>query len=118
MRFLSLLLFMGLAWGQNNCNADDGTEGIELWGICYSIENTTEISENGWIIGEIPPEIGNLTNLESLSLHNNELTGSIPSEIGNLLNLNFLNLRFNQLTGLIPSEIGNLSNLDYLNFAP
>ena len=46
---------MGLAWGQNNCTADDGTEGIELWGICYSIENTTEISENGWIIGEIPP---------------------------------------------------------------
>ena len=26
---------MGLAWGQNNCTADDGTEGIELWGICY-----------------------------------------------------------------------------------
>ena len=102
-QFLLFLLFIGLAWGQDNCTADDGTEGIELWGICYSIENTTEISENGWIIGEIPPEIGNLTNLESLSLlYNDELTGSIPSEIGNLSNLNSLNLSLNQLSGNIP----------------
>ena len=31
-------------WYENNgCTADDGTEGVELWGECYSIENTTEI---------------------------------------------------------------------------
>ena len=36
------LLLIGLAWGQD-CTADDGTEGVELWGECYSIENTTEI---------------------------------------------------------------------------
>ena len=40
-RYISLLLFIGLAWGQD-CTADDGTEGVELWGNCYSIENTTE----------------------------------------------------------------------------
>ena len=116
-RYILLLLLVGLAWGQDECTADDGTEGIELWGICYSIENTTEISEHGGIIGEIPPEIGNLTNLENLSLYNNELTGSIPSEIGNLSNLNSLNLSFNQLSGNIPPEIGQLSNLTLLNLA-
>jgi len=68
--------------------------------------------DNGWnsceISGEIPVEIGNLTNLERLVLYENKLTGSIPSEIGNLTNLNFLDLRNNQLTGEIPSEICNL----------
>ena len=114
-RYIILFLITCTVWAQD-CTADDGTDGIELWGECYSIENTTEISINGWITGEIPPEIGNLANLESLSIFNNdELTGPIPSEIGNLSNLNLLNLRFNQLTGLIPSQIGNLSNLDYLD---
>ena len=39
-RITALLLFIGLALGQN-CTADDGTEGVELWGEGYSIENTT-----------------------------------------------------------------------------
>jgi len=98
-----------------NCTADDGTEGVELWGQCYSIENTTELNlyiSN--LTGSIPPEIGNLTNLTDLILHNNQLTGSIPPEIGNLTNLNRLVLFNNQLTGSIPSEIGNLVNLTEL----
>ena len=100
---------------QDDCTADDGTEGVELWGQCYSIENTTELNlyiSN--LTGSIPPEIGNLTNLTDLILHNNQLTGSIPPEIGNLTNLNRLVLFNNQLTGSIPSEIGNLINLTEL----
>ena len=42
------------------------------------------------ITGSIPPEIGNLTNLEILILSINQLTGSIPPEIGNLTNLKIL----------------------------
>lgn len=26
----------------SDCTADDGTPGVELWNICYSIENTTK----------------------------------------------------------------------------
>ena len=66
--------------------------------------------------GPIPPEIGNLTNLENLVLHSNDLT-SIPLEIGNLTNLKILKLQYNQLTGSIPSEIGNLTNLTFLNLS-
>ena len=74
-----------MAWGQD-CTADDGTDGVELWGECYSIENTTE-----------------------LHLVNNLLTGSIPPEIGNLKNLTHLNVRYNQLNGKIPESICDLN---------
>ena len=66
------------------------------------------------LTGEIPPEIGNLSNLEVLFLSRNQLTGKILPEIGNLSNLGGLSLYDNQLTGEIPPEIGNLSNLQSL----
>jgi Leucine-rich repeat (LRR) protein len=69
---------------------------------------------NSSISGNIPPEIGNLTNLKTLILSWNQLSGSIPPEIGNLTNLNTLVLANNQLSGSIPAEIGNLSNLKEL----
>tara|TARA_X000000950_G_scaffold137225_1_gene170511 strand:- start:525 stop:947 length:423 start_codon:yes stop_codon:yes gene_type:complete len=81
---------------------------VNLWGVDYSIENTTELYLlNSGLTGEIPPEIGNLTKLTSLRLDDNQLTGEIPSEIGNLNNLNFLFLDNNHLSGIIPDEICN-----------
>jgi len=64
--------------------------------------------------GNIPPEIGNLYNLEGLGLLRNKLSGSIPSEIGNLLKLTGMELGDNNLTGSIPPEIGNLTQLTFL----
>ncbi len=64
--------------------------------------------------GEIPPELGNLANLEMLNLFQNRLTGVIPPELGNLSNLTDLHLSGNDLTGEIPPELGNLSNLQTL----
>jgi hypothetical protein len=102
-------------WGlQSTSNIYAGDYEVELWGQSYSIENTTGLGLSG-LTGEIPPEIGNLTNLEELDLSDNQLTGSIPPEIGNLTNLTFLDLGDNQLTGSIPPEIGNLTNLTYLS---
>lgn len=60
-------------------------------------------------ITSLPKEIGNLTNLESLILYQNEIT-ELPPEIGNLTNLIALDLSNNQLTSL-PKEFGNLANL-------
>jgi len=62
---------------------------VELWGECYNIEETTYLDlsgsweESGGLTGEIPVEIGNLTNLTYLNLSYNELTGEIPPEICN-----------------------------------
>ena len=66
------------------------------------------------LTGEIPAELGDLTNLERLWLSNNQLTGEIPAELGSLTNLTDLYLSNNQLTGEIPAELGSLPNLTIL----
>ncbi|KAL3752618.1 hypothetical protein ACJRO7_000081 [Eucalyptus globulus] len=63
------------------------------------------------ISGEIPKEIGNLSNLEVLDLGDIMLSGAIPSNLGNLQNLAELSLAQNNLGGTIPSFLGNLTKL-------
>jgi internalin A len=62
---------------------------------------------------QVPPEIGQLSNLQELYLYYNQLT-TLPPEIGQLNSLRRLYLDNNQLTSL-PSEIGQLSNLCVLS---
>ena len=64
--------------------------------------------------GEIPEELGNLTNLDRLTLGSNQLSGEIPNELGSLTNLRVLGLEGNQLSGQIPVELGSLTNLSGL----
>ena len=104
---MTIFSLMSVGLGQD---CIDGIE-VELWGECYNIEETTDLYLEGLFLGSIPPEIGQLVNLTSLGLINNQLTGEIPSEIGNLTNLEYLTLSNNQLSGGIPSSIGNLSKL-------
>ncbi|XP_050363199.1 LRR receptor-like serine/threonine-protein kinase HSL2 [Argentina anserina] len=56
----------------------------------------------------LPPEIGNLTNLQWLFLTQTNLTGPIPDSIGNLVSLRNLDLSMNSLSGKIPESIGRL----------
>ena len=70
---------------------------------------------NNQLTGEIPAELGSLTNLKVLYLHRNQLTGEIPAELGNLANLQTLHLYSNRLTGEIPAELGDLTNLKWLD---
>jgi Leucine-rich repeat (LRR) protein len=62
---------------------------------------------------ELPPEIGNLTNLQRLNIFNNQLS-RLPPEIGSLTNLQSLDVSGNRLS-ILPSQIGNLSNLQFLD---
>ena len=92
-----------------DCTDEWGGDAIEIWDVCYPIENTTELwlAYSG-LTGNIPPEIGNLLNLTVLELSHNQLTGEIPSTIGNLTNLTALVLLNNQLTGEIPQAVCDL----------
>ncbi len=69
------------------------------------------------LAGPIPPELGELANLETLSLDSNGLSGTIPPELGKLANLKTLSLSRNRLTGTLPPELGNLIRLESLNLA-
>jgi hypothetical protein len=62
---------------------------------------------------ELPRQIGKLSQLQSLHCNNNQLT-SLPAEIGQLSQLQSLHCNKNQLTSL-PAEIGQLSQLQSLH---
>ena len=92
-------------------NSLSGEIPAELGGL--SNLRSLDLYSNG-LIGEIPAELGSLSNLGSLDLVNNELSGKIPPELGSLSNLTALILGGNKLSGEIPPELGSLSNLTAL----
>ncbi len=70
---------------------------------------------NNNLIGPLPPELGNLVNLQTLSLSNNpELTGGIPEPFGNLAKLKTLHLHDTGMSGEAPASLRDLSNLESL----
>ena len=114
--FIILINIFNFIFSQD-CIADDSTEGIQIFGNCFSIQNTdTLIKTNQFIGGNLPEELGQLINLTYLDLSDNNFSGSIPSSIGNLSNLEHLDLS-NKSSGfmwfiddgidLVPPEIGN-----------
>ena len=78
---------------------------------------TSLVLSDSQLTGTIPPELGNLNNLERLNLTRNQLTGDIPPELSLLTNLQVLYLWGNQLTGPIPASLGGLTNLEDLNLS-
>ena len=111
-------------WDGVTTNSDGWVTHLDLQGNQLTGEIPAELGsltnlERLWLAGnqltgEIPAELGSLTNLEGLSLNDNQLTGEIPAELGSLTNLEELFLNNNQLTGEIPAELGGLSNLTRL----
>ena len=80
-----------------------------------SLSNLRELTlRESYLSGEIPAELGSLSNLTALNLRLNELSGEIPAELGSLANLGRLSLSYNDLSGEIPQELGGLSNLSTL----
>ncbi|KAI7745717.1 hypothetical protein M8C21_022194, partial [Ambrosia artemisiifolia] len=61
--------------------------------------------------GELPPELGELSDLKLLSFSGNNFTGSLPSEIGNLRNLQHLYIDSSGVGGEIPSTFASLQNM-------
>ena len=98
----------GLYLGLNRLTGEIPEELGQLTNLTY-----LDLNRNG-LTGEIPEELGQLTNLTYLDLNRNRLTGEIPEELGQLTNLTELSLGDNRLTGEIPEELGQLTNLTHL----
>ena len=114
---LALVALYNSTDGPNWSNHDNWLTAapVSSWyGISASSRvNQIDLTGNN-LNGNIPPELGNLTNLDYLNFRINHLSGNIPPELAKLTNLIFLNLRNNQLTGSIPAELSSLTGLQYL----
>lgn len=69
------------------------------------------------LVGQLPLGLGNLTQLETLSLRSNMLSGSIPSDFANLRSLRNLYLQWNSFSGEIPPVLFSIQSLVRLNLA-
>jgi internalin A len=80
--------------------------------LALSVEFFTSDSEK---LAEVPAEVFELVQLESLNLSYNQLT-QVPETITRLQNLTYLRLSYNQLTE-VPESITRLQNLAYLDLS-
>ncbi|RAL50690.1 hypothetical protein DM860_015837 [Cuscuta australis] len=88
-------------WSGVTCNNDDPT--------------VTQLSlVNCSFSGTLSSRLGNLINLEKLTLDQNGITGNIPEGLKNLKNLTDLDLQSNRLEGPIPDFLCYLPNLKNL----
>lgn len=102
----------------NNKTGWLGAAGTECsWaGVTCGNGNVTVVGLNlagNNLVGTLPAELQNLTNLTTLYLGQNNL-GALPGSLGNLVSLQVLNVDGSGLTGPIPSQLGNLANLKVL----
>ena len=97
-----------------------GDEPLSEWrGVTTNDDGrVTELDlRNNQLTGEIPAELSQLAQLESLALGSNQLTGEIPVELSQLPQLETLNLSSNQLKGEIPVELAQLGQLQSLSLS-
>jgi hypothetical protein len=88
------------------------------YGVTCSAGHVSSLElDFNYLHGAIPPELGNLTELEFLSLRRNYLVGAIPGTLGNLSHVWLFNMYGNELTGSIPSELGKLTSVQWFNLA-
>ncbi|CAA2957752.1 polygalacturonase inhibitor-like [Olea europaea subsp. europaea] len=70
------------------------------------------------VSGQIPPEIGDLPYLESLTFHKiTNLTGNIPISILKLTKLKSLTISWTNISGPIPSFLSQFKNLTFLDLS-
>ncbi|KAF4365658.1 hypothetical protein F8388_007491, partial [Cannabis sativa] len=84
---------------------------FEQWNIRAE---SNEWNISGEPCSSLSPSIGNLTNMQYLSLGINALSGEVPKELGQLTELISLSFSSNNFSGPLPQELGNLSKLEQL----
>lgn len=72
---------------------------------------------NNQLLGSLPTILGIMTNLLYLDLSQTQLLGTLSSILGLMANLKYLDLSKNQIQGSIPTELGTMTKLYNLNMA-
>ncbi|XP_061951315.1 cuscuta receptor 1-like [Populus nigra] len=85
-------------------------------GIILTYISGIDLSCNN-LTGEIPFELGNLSNIKLLNLSHNSLTGPIPPTFSNLKEIETLDLSYNNLNGEIPPQLLDLNFLSAFSVA-
>ncbi len=111
-------------WPGVTVNGDGRVTGLALQGLggklppeLGNLDKLESLSLSGTLNEEIPSSLASLANLSSLSISGSRLCGAIPAELGSLNNLTALDLSNNQLSGAIPPELGSLDKLTALDLS-
>ncbi|KAL0365980.1 UNVERIFIED_CONTAM: Receptor kinase-like protein Xa21 [Sesamum radiatum] len=73
--------------------------------------------DNNSYSGNLPPELGWLKRLQSLSVSYNLIGGQIPASLSNCTKLSSIIMSYNKLTGPLPPELGSLPRLELIAFS-
>ncbi|GKV42416.1 hypothetical protein SLEP1_g49824 [Rubroshorea leprosula] len=92
----------------------DKNRGTSYKGSILNFMSALDMSCND-LTGEIPQELGKLTQIRALNLSHNQLSGPIPITLSKLSNIESLDLSYNNLSGNIPLELTNLNFLEVFN---
>ncbi|XP_044428513.1 receptor kinase-like protein Xa21 [Triticum aestivum] len=96
-------------------NSLDGNIPSEIFKIS-SLSEELDLSHN-YLSGGVPVEVGNLINVNKISISDNRLSGNIPSTLGQCVVLEYLDISHNNLSGKIPQFLTSLSSLKNLNLS-
>lgn len=93
--------------------------GVDNWaGIICSNGHVVGISLKGFgLHGDLPEELGRLTELVALDISENEFSGKLPESWGSLTLLREVNLSGNHLEGALPSTWSSMKSIQYLDLS-
>ena len=95
----------------------DLTASVSTWfGVEINNGNVVGLHlEDNNLKGELPPAIGNLQYLETLTLFNNQIEGTLPDSVYEISTLKVLLLNNNKFSGSLSHKIGNFNFLENLS---
>lgn len=115
---LALVAFYKATGGENWAVSWDLNQPMDTWDGVKLDPCVISINLSGNnLIGELPKELSQLSELRALTLDYNKLTGPFPSFLSKLPNLGVLRIGSNEFYGAIPPEIGDFDRLYTLNLS-